>query len=386
MRMHFCEYETPFSILLIKFAPVNCFSLLLTLKPISIMKKIFLFTVALLGAITMKAQETDAMSATLQSGETTTVYSGADAFKNALAAAEDGSVITLSSGTFNDPGAFTKSVKVYGAGFQDDEETGVKSTRVLSGVSIRKDDEGKFHDNLRLEGIWFTGGVSIENVEGEILTGLQVVKCHTGGIDFNGATQSTLLLQSYIEGALNGRGQTASNLLVQNCYVAQHVTNFGGASDVLVDHCILARDNSGAYDQYHGPYTYRYTIIDIYLQAGATANYCLGYEGYFTDKVAASSSNCYYHSVYKDWATLFKDAQNNLRYTLTDTNTPRTWEFAEPDKYLGDDGTPVGVTGGDYPWNPIPSTPRIVSSSIDSKSVAGKLKVNIKAEARPVNK
>ena len=139
------------------------------------MKRFFLFTVALLGAITMKAQETDAMSATLQSGETTTVYSGADAFKNALAAAEDGSVITLSSGTFNDPGAFAKSVKVYGAGFQNDEETGVKCTRVLSGVSIKKDDEGKFHDNLRLEGIWFTGGVSIENVEGEILTGLQNV-------------------------------------------------------------------------------------------------------------------------------------------------------------------------------------------------------------------
>ncbi len=347
------------------------------------MKKFFLFTVALLGAITMKAQETDVMSATLQSGETTTVYSGADAFKNALAAAEDGSVITLSSGIFNDPGVFAKSVKVYGAGFQNDEETGVKSTRVLSGVQIRKDDEGKFHDNLRLEGIWFTGGVSIEKVEGEILTGLQVVKCHTGGIDFNGATQSTLLLQSYIEGALNGRGQTASNLLVQNCYVAQHVSDFGGASNVLVDHCILARDNSGAYDQYHGPYTYRYTIIDIYLKAGATANYCLGYEGYFTYKAAATSSNCYYQ---RNWETLFKDGQGNLRYTLTDTNTPRTWEFAEPDKFLGDDGTPVGVTGGDYPWNPIPSTPRIVSSSIDSKSVAGKLKVNIKAEARPANK
>ncbi len=350
------------------------------------MKKFFLFAVALVGAITMKAQETDAISATLQSGETTTIYSGADAFKNALAAAGDGSIITLSSGTFNDPGAFTKSVKVYGAGFQDDEAAGVKCTRVLSGVSVRRDGEDKIHDNLYLEGIWFTGGVYIDNVDGEVLEGLQLVKCHTGGIDFYGATQSTLLLQSYIEGALNGRDQTASNLLVQNCYVTQHVSGFGGASDVLIDHCILSRPNTGTYDQYHGPYTYRYTIIDIYLPVGATAKYCLGYAGYFTYKASASSSNCYYPSVYQNWETLFKDGQNNLSYTLKETGTPRTWEFAEPEKYLGDDGTPVGVTGGEFPWNPIPSTPRIVSSTIDSKSVAGKLKVNIKAEARPANK
>ena len=69
------------------------------------MKKFFLFTVALLGAITMKAQETDAMSATLQNGETTTVFYGFDSFKNAVEAAPDaGAMITLS------PGAFSKDM------------------------------------------------------------------------------------------------------------------------------------------------------------------------------------------------------------------------------------------------------------------------------------
>ena len=383
MKHLFCEYETREIVKIPIFATLFINYLFININTYPKMIKLFFLAVALLSAVTIGAQESEAMSATLQSGETTTVYSGANAFKDALADAEDGSIITLSSGQFNDPGVFSKSVKVYGAGFQDDEETGVKSTRVYSGISVRKDDEGKFHDNLYLEGIWFTGGVNIEKVEGEKLTGLQIVKCHTGGFDFYGATQSTLLLQSCIEGEFNGRDQTASNLLLQNCYVTGHVSGFGGASDVLVDHCILARNNSGAYDQYHGPYTYRYTIFDCYLPTGATARYCLGYEGYFTYRASATSSNSYYNS---DWATLFKDGQNNLAFMLTGTNTPRTWEFAEPDKYLGDDGTPVGVTGGEFPWNPIPSTPRIVSSSIDSKSVAGKLKVNIKAEARPANK
>lgn len=353
------------------------------------MKKLFLFIIALVGTVSAFAQETDAVSATLQSGDVTTVFSGADAFKNALEAAEDGSIITLSSGIFNGTGQFTKSVKVYGAGFQDDEKTGVKCTKVLGSVAVRgnENNENKYPKGLYFEGVWFTGGVSIENPNAseEVMTGLQFVKCHTGGFDFYGNTNSTLLLQSYIEGALHGRDRTASNLLVQNCIVTQHVSSFGGGSDVIIDHCILTRDNRGAYDQYHGPYNYRYTIIDIYLPAAATAKYCLGAEWYFTYK-CSSLYHCYYNSVYKDWATLFKDGQNNLAYTLTETGAPRTWELAEPEKFVGDDGTPVGVTGGEYPWNPIPSTPRIVSSSIDSKSVAGKLKVNIKAEARPVNK
>ena len=352
------------------------------------MKKFLLFAMALVGTMLAHAQETDAMSATLQSGETTTVFSGADAFKNALEAAEDGSIITLSSGIFNGTGIFVKSVKVYGAGFQDDEKTGVKCTKVLGDVNVRgnENNENKYPNGLYFEGVWFTGGVNIQNVNAsEVMTGLQFVKCRTGGFDFYGNTSSTLLLQSFIEGPLHGRDRTASNLLVQNCIVTQHVSSFGGGSDVIIDHCILTRGNSGAYDQYHGPYNYRYTIIDIYLPAAATANYCLGAKWFFTYK-CSNLYNCYYDSDYTDWATLFKDGQNNLSYTIKETDAPRTWELAEPEKFVGDDGTPVGVTGGEYPWNPIPSTPRIVSSSIDSKSVAGKLKVNIKAEARPANK
>lgn len=349
------------------------------------MKKLFLFVVALVGIMLAHAQDSDTRSATLQSGETTTIFFGADAFKNALEAAEDESVITLSSGTFNAPGNFTKSVKVYGAGFQDDEETGVKCTKVLSGISINRDKNDKYHNNLYFEGVWFTSGVYIEKIEGETLTGLQVVKCRMGGFDFYGNTNSTLLLQSYIEGGLNGRSSSALNLLVQNCIITNHVNSFGGESDVLVDHCMLTRNNAGAYDQYHGPYRFKSTLIDCYFPNGATAEYCVGAKWYVTN-AGILKGGYYLSDDFESWAAFFKDGQDNLSYTIKETGAPRTWELAEPEKFVGEDGTPVGVAGGEYPWNPIPSTPRIVSSSIDSKSVAGKLKVNIKAEARPVNK
>ena len=91
----------------------------------------------------------------------------------------------------------------------------------------------------------------------------------------------------------------------------------------------------------------------------------------------------FFYYYLQDWASLFADGQNNLNYT-TDDGVPRTWVLAEPTKYVGSDGTPCGVTGGDFPWNPIPATPRIISTSVDAKSEAGKLKVTIKAEARPI--
>ena len=61
----------------------------------------------------------------------------------------------------------------------------------------------------------------------------------------------------------------------------------------------------------------------------------------------------------------------------------KTFALKYPDKYLGEDGSQIGLYGGLYPWNKIPSTPRIIASEIDAKTSAeGKLKVNITVEAQ----
>lgn len=61
----------------------------------------------------------------------------------------------------------------------------------------------------------------------------------------------------------------------------------------------------------------------------------------------------------------------------------KTFELKYPKKYVGTDGTEIGLHGGNYPWNKIPCTPRIMESDIDTKTSAdGKLKVSIKVEAQ----
>jgi hypothetical protein len=84
------------------------------------------------------------------------------------------------------------------------------------------------------------------------------------------------------------------------------------------------------------------------------------------------------------WSDFYADGQNDAAFYLTDTTTPRTWTLKAPETYVGDDATQIGPAGGEYPWDIIPSTPRITQSTIGSKTVDGKLSISIKAEARPV--
>ena len=51
-------------------------------------------------------------------------------------------------------------------------------------------------------------------------------------------------------------------------------------------------------------------------------------------------------------------------------------------KYLGTDGTEVGIYGGNLPFDPTPSNPQITKCNVASKSTAdGKLSVDIEVRA-----
>lgn len=101
------------------------------------MKKFSLFVVALVGTLLAHAQQTEAVTATLQNGAKSTVYYGIDAFKTAFANAQDGGIITLSSGTFNVPDNIDKSVRIYGAGMEDDAATNIAKTYLVKAINIK---------------------------------------------------------------------------------------------------------------------------------------------------------------------------------------------------------------------------------------------------------
>ena len=59
------------------------------------------------------------------------------------------------------------------------------------------------------------------------------------------------------------------------------------------------------------------------------------------------------------------------------------YHLKNPANYIGTDGTQVGIYGGLFPWNPVPSNPQILESKVNTTTTNdGKLNFQIKAEAQ----
>ena len=351
------------------------------------MKKSILLACALmLAGHALKAQQSDAVTATLQDGAKTTVFSGFNSFKQALdSASQEGAVIILSSGSFANPGNIQKSIKLYGAGFQPDTLTGVAETRVMGDLRIQSTDEFAPKD-VYIEGINGTGYFYLSGTQA--ITGTTIAKCKFDNqLRFQVNTDQTLIRQCYLPKDISGESKVATNFVISNCHLQNIGNNFDANSSLIVANCILTHT-----DCVHNPALYKNNLVanNYYgggyrsgsLGGGSTCYNNIGWQGCIECNNNNVCSNNYYQTLFdSNWSNIFADGQNNLNY-LNDAGQPRDWTLAEPEKYVGTDGTPCGLTGGDYPWNPIPSTPRIISSSVDNKTVDGKLKVTIKAEAR----
>ena len=315
------------------------------------MKKILLSIVALCCTIAAGAQNSSQqLTAILQPSEgDPTVFYGIDALKNAYNAAEDGSVITLTSGLFNPPGDIKKSISIYGAGFEDGITEGVKRTNINGTIRLYAEAEGGSLQSPRLEGLFVNGNIEVKQV-----TGLTVAKCQFGGFSVIGTgVESALVRQCYLTGSVNGGNYLINSLTVKNCYISRINASLitDDANRVLFDHCLLPADE---WRQTHAAATYTNCIIaNSYSNDGIAS-------GAYSQKNIYARSGIHEGVISEnDWfginfSTLFGDGVNNAGYTAE-----RTFILADPDTYKGTDGTPVGVTGGDFPWYKAPSTPYV---------------------------
>ena len=347
------------------------------------MRKIFFSLVAAGIALTASAQQTDKQMATLQSGDRTTVYYGVDALKQAYLAAPDTlGVITLSAGDFNglaDDYKICKSVAIYGVGFERDEATGTNPTRVMGDIYLEPADTededgqtiygGKHANGVHLEGLYVDGSIELENNNDVPICNLTVAKCHIDNISIVAPSDNIVIRQSelnYISGSsYNSYG--VRNLLVSNCHLL-NINAFAELSTIVVDHSIITID----YWHIPGPYTYTNSILYSTPSDGYIAYNCV----FVNDETQSHDANGNWYGVQNAglWAAEGEDGKYNegdefvLKY---------------PNKYVGNDGTQVGLHGGTYAWNKIPVLPRITECTIDTSDVPnGTLKVSIKAEAQ----
>lgn len=363
------------------------------------MKRNFLVAIMTVVSVFMaKAQNNELPMATLEHGDQTLVFTGVDAFTAAYAAACDkGDVITLSSGVFNFTinGAkpFSKSLTVRGAGFEDDAATGTKATVVNNGLTIGNeeitsyDDDGNPVVNVRkADGCKFEG-ISFKNKEINIQNGMNditFIKCKFGDITAGSYIQenkkngfvSSFTIRQCVFWRINPYRIMGENysITIQNLYVTNshfsYIGGFASTSTIKVDHSVVTEENK------HAILFATNSILYSSLRAGSTAknNIFVGLNSSIGDDVQDFDNNWTSVTNAGVWAAEGEDGS----YAKD-----KTFELKYPNKYIGNDGTQVGLHGGNYPWNKIPSMPRIVESNIDTRTSAdGKLKVNIKVEAQ----
>ena len=314
------------------------------------MKKILLSIVALCCTVVAGAQNSSQqLSAILQKGDVATIYYGADALKSAYNAAENGSVITLTSGLFNSPGNIQKSVSIYGVGFEDGINEGVTKTTIGGAVNFLAGSDGNTTQNAKLEGVYVNNSIYVRQVEN-----LTIAKCQFSDLIFNGTNVNGVLVRQCYFGNVNAKNNVLASLTVKNCYMAGYAYDITSDSQALFDHCIIV---DGKYSHACFPASYTNNIIThswgdndnlTGLRYGSYAEKNIFTRSTFSSNVISVNN---WFSVNCD--ALFSDA-DNIAY-----NTSRTFTLKSPETYVGTDGTPVGVTGGDYPWYKVPSLPYV---------------------------
>lgn len=328
------------------------------------MKKLFSL-LAMLTAIVLTAGAQSIQVATLSHDGTITSYTSADALRRAYEAAVDGDVITLSSGVFNSVG-LEKRITLRGAGMGvklNDTDPYIEPTIIKGGFKIKAD--GSPENCLRMEGVLCPDRVYFYG-----LINSQFSKCKFMDIDYSagygGFTDVTFINCVFESGSFCYN----ASMNFYGCYFNN--IYFNANSIYTLTNCIYTVENDGR----PGPECVLKNTIVIGANRDNWVSSCS--QAYYTVCVGNLSAHC---DLYKSLQ------QNNGTLLPADTQLFKEGTFYqlndEAKKYLGSDGTEVGIYGGSLPFDPTPTNPQIVKFNVAPKTTAdGKLSIDIEVNAK----
>lgn len=332
--------------------------------------KRFIFSVIALCCTMVAWAQNEAAVAILQkSNGEVKIYNGSSALQNAYNDAEEtGSVITLSSGTFNSPGNIQKSVNIYGNGFEVNEQNGITTpTTISSGLNFSTGSDEKSLENFRIEGIYINGEVKVQQTKELVISKCRLTSFTISGNNAEALTIQQSLLTGHIQGNYEIKGLT-----IENSYIGLRVTASHADNQILIDHCLLPTGAEGGHAKavymnciFHG--LYRASIA-----TNSTVKHCILRD--------ISVDGCI---VEGNWTTngtgIFEDGGYLENYYGCFYDAARTYKLSDPETYVGTDGTEVGIQGG-MGFNKVPSTP--VVKSLSPTVEGNTLKINYEVELR----
>jgi len=323
-----------------------------------------------ISAASMYAQSIQ--TATLQKDDGVQVFYGIDALKNAVNAAQDGNAIYLSAGNFNGVSDLSKSIKIIGAGgFHTDAS---KNTVINEYIHINRIAES-YVDYLELEGFVVRNAFYVGNNMGDNKM-IKIKKIRFENNFVFGTNSGNFLNIEISQCVINGlqwylgtSQRIFRDVLVSNSIITETFGSILNTSTAVIANSIIYALNTAS------NFSLQNNIIVAY-QNGHTPN--SAYNNIFTGannfpSVSNQSGN-WENVVFSD---LFVNQPENKWDVSYD------YYLKNPTNYIGTDGTQVGIYGGLFPWNPVPSNPQIIESKVEPATTNdGKLNFQIKAEAQ----
>lgn len=324
------------------------------------MKKFIVLFVALVAMFATTAKAQSSLLATLNHEGTISTFYGSNALILAHAAAVDGDVITLSSGTFQSVN-ITKAVILRGAGMVLDAATQTEPTVLANEFNIDIPDETT--QRLTIEGIYTNQKVTINKLKNAMFL----------------KDRFNVIFAGYRS------GQMATDLTFIHCKIAEHYyganTTYNSAS---FQNCIVS-----GIDGYN--YIFNNCII------GLGGNHYLCYTSEYKNCVikyprSSSNSTTMYNNLYTGSHSLDIPNKTNVRVdedsevikNILVYSDDNDFKLTEEAKALikGTDGTEVGIYGGNLPFDPTPTNPQISKFNVAAKTTAdGKLSVDIEVKS-----
>lgn len=354
------------------------------------MKKYFLLVIAMVIATMSFAQ--GSFLATLSHDGQISVYYGASALSQALEAADNGDVITLSSGQFN-AADITKAITLRGAGMSvcTDSLNSHEPTIIQGSYLINIPDS--LDGRIILEGLYMDETVSYSgnlqncqflkcrflnftsNNNGSKITNSTFIHCRFSRNCIIAENSSAYFVNSIICGL--GQKYSTSNIVLENCFVKFSGATFSNYGKIIPAECKNAFFKNCILTYYFGDLI----LGGEFFPTNCVAYNCVG---------IGSGSNIFYYITSNNtniWVgsnikSVFKTYSEYNNYAdISDLTTFELTDEAKT-KYLGTDGTQVGLYGGSLAYDENPATPKITKCHVASKSTAdGKLGVEIEVKA-----
>ena len=347
------------------------------------MKK-FLVSLALLVATSATSvfAQSNLVATLIHNGTVKAYYSGS-ALVQAYNAAANGDTIMLSAGTFQSVN-IQKSLTIVGSGMHTDTIKNIFPTKLAGDFSIGTGNINGHLSNVKLEGLYHNGRINMGIGRSETLQNCSFHKCRFREVkDYTPSYSSdypthrgTVFSNCIIAYDATFDSQKQSNISFINSVVHNPDVKDGTVPSMEFVNCILIYnwENTTLSQVGNSNFTNCLIITDKSrgnLPVYANANKCV------------SNYNCFgnitdnTNSVVSGYADLFKTYTG----TYTDWETFELTDAAKA-KYLGTDGTEVGIYGGFYPFSPETTMPKISKFNVAKKSTAdGKLSVDIEVVA-----